>query len=54
MEAFMYRHHPQWRAAKEMIRSGRIGRLRTIQTFFSFFNDDPSNIRHDPSRAAAA
>lgn len=50
MEAFMYRHHPQWRAAKEMIRAGRIGRLRTIQTFFSFFNDDPSNIRHDPAK----
>ena len=49
MEAFMYRHHPQWRTAKEMIRAGRIGRLRTIQTFFSFFNDDPSNIRHDPA-----
>jgi predicted dehydrogenase len=50
MEAFMYRHHPQWRAAKELIGSGRIGRLRTIQTFFSFFNDDPSNIRHDPAK----
>jgi predicted dehydrogenase len=48
-EAFMYRHHPQWRTAREMVRSGQIGRLRTIQTFFSFFNDDPSNIRHDPA-----
>ncbi len=50
MEAFMYRHHPQWRLAKELIGSGRIGQLRTIQTFFSFFNDDPSNIRHDPAK----
>ena len=50
MEAFMYRHHPQWKLAKELVTSGRIGSLRTIQTFFSFYNDDPSNIRHDPSK----
>ena len=50
MEAFMYRHHPQWKLAKELATSGRIGTLRTIQTFFSFFNDDPSNIRHDPAK----
>ncbi len=49
MEAFMYRHHPQWRTAKELVTSGRIGTLRTIQTFFSYYSDDPSNIRHDPS-----
>ena len=50
MEAFMYRHHPQWKYAKEMILAGRIGRLRTIQTFFSYFNDDPGNIRNDPAK----
>ncbi len=50
MEAFMYRHHPQWKLAQEMVVSGRIGSLRTIQTFFSFYNDDPNNIRHDPSK----
>ena len=49
MEAFMYRHHPQWKLAKGLVDGGKIGRLRTIQTFFSFFNDDPHNIRHDPS-----
>ncbi len=50
MEAFMYRQHPQWRMTKDLINSGRIGKLRTIQTFFSFFNDDPKNIRHDPAK----
>ncbi len=54
MEAFMYRHHPQWREAKRLVDSGRIGRLRTIQTFFSFFNDDPANIRHDPTKGGGA
>jgi predicted dehydrogenase len=49
MEAFMYRHHPQWRTAKELIKSGKIGKLRTIQTFFSYYSDDPHNIRHDPA-----
>ena len=49
MEAFMYRHHPQWRTAKELVKSGRIGKLRTVQTFFSYYSDDAHNIRHDPA-----
>jgi predicted dehydrogenase len=48
MEAFMYRHHPQWRKAKELVQSGRIGKLRTIQTFFSYYSDDQNNIRSNP------
>lgn len=46
MEAFMYRHHPQWQRAKQIVESGGIGQLRTIQSFFSYFNDDASNIRN--------
>ncbi len=49
MEAFMYRHHPQWQKTKELIDGGRIGKLRTINTLFSFFNDDPANVRHEPA-----
>lgn len=46
MEAFMYRHHPQWQFAVDAVQSGKIGTLRTIQSFFSYFNDDPKNIRN--------
>ena len=46
MEAFMYRHHPQWRRAKQIVDEGGIGRLRTIQSFFSYFNTDAANIRN--------
>jgi predicted dehydrogenase len=46
MEAFMYRFHPQWQAARQIVRDGRIGRLRTVHTHFSYYNDDPQNIRN--------
>jgi len=45
-EAFMVRHHPQWQRVRELVRGGRIGRLRAVQVFFSYFNDDPGNIRN--------
>ena len=45
-EAFMVRTHPQWLKAREILRSGRIGELRAIQGFFSYYNADPSNIRN--------
>ena len=48
MEAFMYRHHPQWRRAKELATNGGVGELRTIQSFFSYFKDDPQDIRSKP------
>jgi predicted dehydrogenase len=46
MEAFMYRHHPSWVAAIELVRAGRIGTLRSVQSWFSYYNDDPTNIRN--------
>jgi len=46
MEAFMYRHHPQWKWAKQKVAEGKIGELRTIQSFFSYYNADPDNIRN--------
>ncbi|RPI02385.1 MAG: gfo/Idh/MocA family oxidoreductase [Calditrichaeota bacterium] len=46
MEAFMYRFHPQWQSAKKLVQDGEIGRLRFIQTLFSYYNDDPLNVRN--------
>jgi predicted dehydrogenase len=45
-EAFMVRHHPQWKTARQLALGGRIGEVRAIQTVFSYFNDDPGNIRN--------
>jgi predicted dehydrogenase len=46
MEAFMYRVHPSWVAVRELLAAGRIGRLQTVQSWFSYYNDDPRNIRN--------
>jgi len=46
MEAFMYRFHPQWQKAKSLIEEGVIGEVKTIHSFFSYFNIDPNNIRN--------
>jgi predicted dehydrogenase len=54
MEAFMYRHHPQWQIARQLVREGRVGRLRTIHTAFSYFNDDPQNIRNQRDMGGGA
>jgi predicted dehydrogenase len=45
-EAFMVRTHPQWLRTQELVGSGRIGELRSITGFFSYFNRDPNNIRN--------
>ncbi len=47
-EAFMVRHHPQWRRARELARDGSIGEARAIQTFFSYRLLDPANVRNRP------
>jgi predicted dehydrogenase len=45
-EAYMVRYHPQWDAVVELIQSGRIGKVRAVQTAFSYTNTDLGNIRN--------
>ena len=45
MEAFMYRHHPQTHALRELVRSGGIGEPRQIRSSFSFMLTNPANVR---------
>ncbi len=54
MEAFMYRLHPSWEAARQLVASGRIGRLVAVDSWFSFSNDDPANIRNIRSAGGGA
>ena len=54
MEAFMVRFHSQWHEALKIVQSGELGEVRAIQTFFSFFKDDPENIRNNPVTGGGA
>jgi predicted dehydrogenase len=53
-EAFMIRSHPQWLRLRALIDEGRIGTLRSIAAFFSYFNTDPANIRNIPETGGGA
>jgi predicted dehydrogenase len=45
-EAFMVRTHPQWQQTRALVRDRRIGDVRSMLGSFSYFNDDPANIRN--------
>lgn len=46
IEAFSPPYHPQWLAAREIVRSGRIGDVRAVQGVVTYFNVDPANVRN--------
>jgi predicted dehydrogenase len=45
MEGFMYRFHPQWQRARELVACGEIGSLQFVHTVFGYNLTDPRNIR---------
>jgi predicted dehydrogenase len=53
-EAFMIRSHPQWLRTRALIDQGRIGQLRSVSALFSYFNNDPANIRNIPETGGGA
>jgi predicted dehydrogenase len=54
MEAFMYRLHPMWVEVRRLVDDGAIGELAAIQSFFSYFNNDPADIRNIPEFGGGA
>lgn len=53
-EAFMVYYHPQWAKVRELIDSGMIGALRYVQGCFSYFNNDPANMRNQVALGGGA
>ncbi|HEX4029846.1 MAG TPA: Gfo/Idh/MocA family oxidoreductase [Terracidiphilus sp.] len=45
-EAFMIRSFYQWLRLRELLNEGRVGELRSVTSFFSYFNVNPANIRN--------
>jgi len=53
-EAFMVNCHPQWARLRALIDEQRLGPIRSIVGFFSYFNNDPGNIRNQPAVGGGA
>jgi len=53
-EAFMVRTHPQWLRARQLVRQGAVGELRSVAGYFSYFNRDAGNIRNIPEAGGGA
>ncbi len=53
-EAFMVRHHPQWTMASSLAETGHIGDVRAIQAIFSYYLEDPNNVRNQASIGGGA
>lgn len=54
MESFMYRHHPRILAAREMVRAGKVGKLKVIDASFTFRLENKNDIRYQPEMGGGA
>ncbi|MEO5769410.1 MAG: Gfo/Idh/MocA family oxidoreductase, partial [Polyangia bacterium] len=45
-EAVMVKTHPRWVGARTLVREGRLGELRAMTGFFSYYNVAPQNVRN--------
>jgi len=48
-EAFMVTYAPVWHKVRSLLAEGAVGRLRMVQGVFTYFNDDPDNMRNIPA-----
>lgn len=54
-EAYMIVHHPQFQTARDMVQSGVIGKIRHVDSIFTYDNgDQPDNIRNRPDAGGGA
>jgi predicted dehydrogenase len=53
-EAFMVTYHPQWLKVRELLGKQVIGKLRRIESSFTYFNVDPKNMRNRPELGGGA
>jgi predicted dehydrogenase len=54
VEAFMYRHHPQWKLVWDAVNGGKIGAIQTLISSFQFSVRDPQNVRLSAPLAGGA
>jgi predicted dehydrogenase len=54
VEAFMYRHHPQWIVVRDLIDGGAVGRVRVVRGSFCGRLDKPNDHRWSASLGGGA
>ncbi len=47
-EGFMVLHQPRWQRVRELVQNGSLGRFVHAQSVFSYYLNDPGNIRNNP------
>ena len=53
-EGFMVTYHPQWLKVRDLIKKNAIGKLRRIESSFTYYNVDENNMRNRPELGGGA